>query len=497
MAKFCISCGNQLPDEAMFCTKCGAKQPAASQPPAPEQNTYTPQPPAPAGAQTPAEKPKKSKKKWVVTGIGAGALVLAVVLFFVFILPLFKQSGSVDEIVFQTNGNTYYASPLLLKLNGDNPPELVTTTSDGSIFSPIAELSARDGKTLYYIDRLNYVDDGQDWLVKYKFSSANTISQEHWVDNATVTSSVFSKPDDTKPGLWLTALNHLCYDNGWVYFHLSPTMEYMLMQGDIMGKVGRISKDGKKIEQVGDINAYDMVVDNGWIYYADCGYNPSSEGKVSRIEDFSRAGIYKIKTNGTGKKLLHAFDMTQEQKESYNMGLFSFSGEMKIIDGKIWFLDYTSAGQGKLCRMDKNGNGFEYMSNIAALHYAIDGDSAYLYTSESSNDPSIWNSGYYAYNNLYNPVFYKVDLKTKAETALPFVKYVVSGMTCHDGYLYCSSFNFNAADRYAGVRLNLKTGVAQWLRYDQESSWGTDPETGRRVYNRGTPALSWETVETE
>ena len=33
MSKFCIKCGNPLPDEAVFCTKCGSPQPAVQAPP--------------------------------------------------------------------------------------------------------------------------------------------------------------------------------------------------------------------------------------------------------------------------------------------------------------------------------------------------------------------------------------------------------------------------------------------------------------------------------
>ena len=35
--KYCVNCGHELPDHALFCSNCGAKQPAQEQAPAQEQ----------------------------------------------------------------------------------------------------------------------------------------------------------------------------------------------------------------------------------------------------------------------------------------------------------------------------------------------------------------------------------------------------------------------------------------------------------------------------
>ena len=69
--KYCIRCGNQLPDDAMFCIKCGAKQPVIDEEPKQEEvkqdPVVTPQPesqtkveepaPAPVAEAKPAPKP--------------------------------------------------------------------------------------------------------------------------------------------------------------------------------------------------------------------------------------------------------------------------------------------------------------------------------------------------------------------------------------------------------------------------------------------------------
>ena len=580
MAKNCINCNNPLPDEAVFCTVCGTRQPenraacpqcgaplapgaafctvcgtalntAPAQPapvqntpsqqaqpvypqapppvqasaPAPQpvqqtppqqntyapaaqapqpqaqpvypqaaqpQNTYAPQqqtsaPPAPAptAVQAPADKPKKSKKKWIITGIGAGALVLAVVLFLVFILPLFGKSAE-DDIVFKAKGKEYYASPYLFRLNGEKEPELVTVSGSEERIRLNPELTAINGNDVYCLNSFAYGADDEDWFVKYTFSSDTVVTKSRWVDNNAVKNCVFSSSDSEAAARWVTAICGMTYSNGWIYFRLDPDMEYRFEQGDIMGKVGRISADGKKIEQVGDINACDMIVDGDWVYYTDCGYIPSADGRLLEIKDFSSAGIYKVKTNGKDKKLIHAFTIPDRESISYNNGLIHFTGEMKIIDGKLWFLDYSPEGHGRLCRMDKNGKGLEYLSSSVVSHYAVDGKSAYLYGGDSS-----FSGGYYAYNTPSNPTLYKLDIKTKAETKMPFVKGNISGMTCYKGYLYFTGYGFAINDK-TGLRLNLKTGTAQWLKTSQESSWVTDPQTGKKSNQLGEMKIYWE-----
>ena len=64
--KYCFKCGNELPDEAVFCSKCGTKQPAANDEPA-EQAALVPAEPAPAAIPVDPEPyaPKQGKPKGV------------------------------------------------------------------------------------------------------------------------------------------------------------------------------------------------------------------------------------------------------------------------------------------------------------------------------------------------------------------------------------------------------------------------------------------------
>lgn len=107
MSKFCSNCGNQLPDEANVCTKCGkvlAEVPVQPQQTVPVQDTPPVQPnndyysQAPAFAQ-PVSNPNgfanklKTDKKFMGIIIGAVAAIVAVVI----ILILLLGGGSGDN----------------------------------------------------------------------------------------------------------------------------------------------------------------------------------------------------------------------------------------------------------------------------------------------------------------------------------------------------------------------------------------------------------------
>ena len=49
--KYCFKCGNEMPDEAVFCSKCGAKQPVSEEPAQPAAPAPAPQPVLPDQAE--------------------------------------------------------------------------------------------------------------------------------------------------------------------------------------------------------------------------------------------------------------------------------------------------------------------------------------------------------------------------------------------------------------------------------------------------------------
>ena len=94
--KYCVNCGQQLPDHALFCSNCGAKQPVQEQAPAQEQSVAKAEV---VYEEYQTEEPKKNKtdlsaytkvKTFVLWGVMPLVFLLINVIFqFVGILQIF------------------------------------------------------------------------------------------------------------------------------------------------------------------------------------------------------------------------------------------------------------------------------------------------------------------------------------------------------------------------------------------------------------------------
>lgn len=508
MEKYCQKCGNRLGEGERFCGACGTPAGAAppsvtqTQPSAPAQDQvqYAAPPQDYAQIMQPQakkEKQKMSKKKktWMIVGISAGAVAVLAAVFFIFILPLFGGK-STRLITFSRGGSDYYCSPYLVKLNGDKAPDLTvyqggSSNSKGAAFH--FSRSAMKGDSIYTLDSINFREKG---LTRYDFSSDKTVSENQWVSVETLNASPFGKKDDAYP-VWTTALYHLQIDGNYAYFTLSPQAEYAATQGDIRGKMGRIPLDGSKVEELSGINAADFAVDGGWIYYFDEGYQTTDDGKIGK-RDASVAGIYKIKPDGSGKKQLHSFTVTAEQASEYNYGYgLTLCGDMQMIGGKLYFLDYSAEGMGRLARMGKDGGNIEYISTSAVLYYTVDGNTAYYGTTRFDGS-----NGYQGLTSVIEPTFAKCAIGSHQEVPISCPGMSMQAVSCHKGYLYFWSYNFSGIDgRQIGLRMNINTNQFEWLIYHDESTdeIETDPRTGRPTgmkHSEGARYLTWEAAET-
>ena len=150
----------------------------------------------------------------------------------------------------------------------------------------------------------------------------------------------------------------------------------------------RASKDGKKIEFVGgeDVRAVDFVVNDGWIYYADNGY--VCEGNLFSF-DYSRVGIYKMKTDGSEKtRIFDKFDEMDRDKY-YKSGNAFF---LTIYNGKLYFCD-LSDNSSRIASINLDGSDYRQLSSEGAKLFTIDADNNEIYYQvgnalEHSPDPT-------------------------------------------------------------------------------------------------------------
>ncbi len=179
---------------------------------------------------------------------------------------------------------------------------------------------------------------------------------------------------------------NLTYGNdGFVYFiNLGNTYDYKIRPADINNyRIGRFTEDGSSIEYIGKENACAMEVYNGYIYYYDNGYKLKvTNGKPEKDYDYSRRGIYRMKTDGSEKEKLCSLK-TEESDSVYKCTHF-----MRIIDGYIYFLSADNIIS--LSRIPINGGEPEKITDIffgqnMVFSYCVDSDAQKVYFQDTFN----------------------------------------------------------------------------------------------------------------
>ena len=236
----------------------------------------------------------------------------------------------------------------------------------------------------------------------------------------------------------------------------------------------RASKDGKKIEFVGgeDVRAVDFVVNDGWIYYADNGY--VCEGNLFSF-DYSRVGIYKMKTDGSEKtRIFDKFDEMDRDKY-YKSGNAFF---LTIYNGKLYFCD-LSDNSSRIASINLDGSDYRQLSSEGAKLFTIDADNNEIYyrvgnALEHSPDPTEMK---------------KMKADGSSEQRFSdrlFTDYTFS-FKVYDGYLY-----FQSSVKDKPVRIKISDGKAQVLEL-KEPKQVLDKE-GYPVES-GSPEVKWTDLD--
>ena len=385
MAKFCGKCGSPL-DESGACPKCDAQIVIKTEKTTAADEVYAqPAYEAAPGVQ-PIEAPAPAKKgipKKPIIIAAAAVAVIGVLVFCAFFFHWFglgKSGGGIatsqqQSFVKTSYGNVY--SGLNISEVSEEPANIddMTITSGDEALKLYSTSVAKDGDTFYGRNGSN-----RD-LVKMTVKGKNSGEIEPWVSEEQLKNSVLGSDGGKR---YAYDIGGFFADGDYIYGYVAGSADFMASHYDLNYRLFRISKSGDTIEFVGDesVRAYEFVESDGWIYYVDNGYTYES-GRPDY--DTSRVGIYKIKTDGSGKtKLSGDFE---GEKGSYKDRNYGNAAALTVSGSKLYFLDLTSGYYNvsmdvkKLCKLDLGTKEVEVCENVqvATIFYSMTYDDGYLY----------------------------------------------------------------------------------------------------------------------
>lgn len=483
MSKFCGKCGSIL-NENGLCPKCDFVQMKTED----EQN---------AGFKDISGKKQKNKSKG--KAIKVIALILAVVIvaggtvgalsyFNIVDIPVISsilQSSSSNttekNYVIENNGNKYYIGGFgVAKLEKDDSVTAVHYEDAEEVSSEITDdstnlLCLSVDKSVYDGDTIYAQSSAYRELYKFTFKDDKTAERSVWVNEETLNNSdVVTKKENSDLGY---TGNMTCWrlDGDYIYFIYAPGMDYFMSERDVAYRLGRICKDGSSIEFIGDEIASSYTVKDGWIYYYDNGYTYNESLSKGYEIDYDRAGIYKMRGDGSQKQRLVSDLGKKGIESSYN----DVCDKMEIFGDYLYFLDYSSKGKSRVCRMKTDGSDLEYVSENGAYSYTIDVENNTLY----------YITGEYGQTSLDSRNVYKASLDIKNDEVLfEYGQYGGPDFTVYNDYLYFSNTNFSID--FAGLKYNLKTSEYDKLVGYYEREEITDGIFTKHVTHG--PYLNWE-----
>lgn len=485
MPKFCGKCGSPL-DENGLCPKCAPTQKEIrfetdaveyDHMEEPIQNEIK------ENIQIEQPLPKKKKNKLGPIIIAAAAVaVVGALAFCAFFFHWFglgaeeKKNGNSDDKIIsspahtsfvKTDNGLLYSKYFIDKVTADFKDADNVSLKYDSGKTVRLEGTGRDGDTFY--GKNGYAEGSWN---KYTLESDGNCNSETWVSDETLSSSVL-KYGDSERSYIATDIGGFMVDGDWVYAKVVGHYDYYYSHKELNYRVIRASKDGKKIEFVGgeDVRAVDFVVNDGWIYYADNGY--VCEGNLFSF-DYSRVGIYKMKTDGSEKtRIFDKFDEMDRDKY-YKSGNAFF---LTIYNGKLYFCD-LSDNSSRIASINLDGSDYRQLSSKGALFFAIDADNNEIYYQAGSCIEA------YPYPTEM------IKMKTHGSSEQVFTEHLFSssaGLKAYDGYLY-----FQSSVKDKPVRIKISDGKAQVLEL-KEPKQVLDKE-GYPVES-GSPEVKWTDLD--
>lgn len=405
------------------------------------------------------------------------------------------QSG--DKVIYN-NGNCLYdvtdtAAPSFVeeKTEADNNstdlPECVSLDQGKSVISGNEAFSFnhKDSESLSYYD---LTDSSKVKMTKIDYADAleKAIKSKLGQDASSETLEALRYSADCMMS-WCDG------GDGSIYFLYVCPPENFNSYPELNYLLGKMSKDGKNIEFIGDdLNACSLAVKDGYIYYADNGYKYT--GQTDTALDKDKIGIYKVKTDGSGKEKLVSVNPSADTDQSLS-AISSIINRVEIIGDNLYYMAQDGSKETYLYRLPLGGGTPEKVTNDSICDYYIDTASNTLYFWDGSMNSSS-PDGHTLFSQPVSggekkPLFCKLSARTGL------------GISVYGDYLYITDVNkfsgYNLVDKNkaaddhdaCGQRYDLKTGKLEYLDCYAEVTYSVDELDIQKVESVGAMNISW------
>lgn len=350
------------------------------------------------------------------------------------------KASTGNEVVVNNNGNDYYLDAgIIVNLGKDGELSAVgcEATEDNDNVQYVDDIvpeKLSKNKSVYINNAIYCVKESN--LYKYTFTDNKNILKK---EEITINSDAFADEYGSK------LIYDLKTDGQYLYFIIKPSMDYMsAVSKDSLYKIGKMSFDGKEVDWY-DVVASSYTIDDGYIYYFNNGYTPDG-GSYSF--NFENSGLYKMKLDGSGKELM--YNDFEPESDTKNQLYFYDLKDMKVYGDYLYFANYSSKGENKVCRIKKDGSDFETVSKNSAYSLSFDTENNKLYYIGRGD-----NTG------LAKRKCYEILLDTFDETELFEI-----GINEPDVYYYNNYLYLNYADTALAADISSVSSVMIGERYD-------------------------------
>ena len=351
-----------------------------------------------------------------------------------------EKTSTGNEVVVNNNGNDYYLDAGIIVNLGKNGElsavgcEATEDNNNVQYVDNIAPEKLSKYKSVYINNAIYCVKESN--LYKYTFTDNKNILKK---EEITINSDAFADEYGSK------LIYDLKTDGQYLYFIIKPSMDYMsAVSKDSLYKIGKMSFDGKEVDWY-DVVASSYTIDDGYIYYFNNGYTPDG-GSYSF--NFENSGLYKMKLDGSGKELM--YNDFEPESDTKNQLYFYDLKDMKVYGVYLYFANYSSKGENKVCRIKKDGSDFETVSKNSAYSLSFDTENNKLYYIGRGD-----NTG------LAKRKCYEILLDTFDETELFEI-----GINEPDVYYYNNYLYLNYADTALAADISSVSSVMIGERYD-------------------------------